>query len=164
MRKTIPEIQASRQSTTICWPNLLLTFVSQPVLNKLDDFSVFSLLKPDIISFYNPQNHVLLVSNWRFLKSAGSSSSSFRLMSACAVSGQIVSWSLNSIQNAKQLSCFRKKRTFLGCLFLTCDVICNAAGKFTKTLRSLGVAWTVLRNSLVFFKKTSFHNVVLFGP
>ena len=109
--KLYTEMQAftSRLSTTICWPNSLLTCFSQLVLNKLDDFSVCSLLKPDIISFYNPQNHVHLVNNWRLLQSASSSSSSFRLMSACAISGQIISWSLNSKQNAKQLSCFKKK-------------------------------------------------------
>ena len=129
----------SEQSTIVRWPiNSLLTFFSQLVLNKFDDFSVFSLLKPDIISFYNPQNHVRLVNNRRLLMSPSSSSSSFRLKNACAISGQNISWSVNSIQNAKQLSCFREKRTFLGC-FLICNAICIRAGKFTKNLRSLGV-------------------------
>lgn len=90
----------------------LLTFFPQLVKNKVDDFPILSRFKSDVVSFYNPHDHVHLVCDWRLVEPVSTNPSSSCFAGTRAISRQIIPCSLDSIKNTKQLTCFNKRKTY----------------------------------------------------
>ena len=101
--------------TTFCIVSRLisvLTFLLQPVENKVDQFPVLSLFRSDIGGLYNPHYHVHLICNWRSLERVCTNSTRCCLSSAQVVSIQSISWSFDSVKNTERFPCLCKRKCY----------------------------------------------------